>query len=55
MYKYKYTDFTDEETESESLSNLSKVIQMVIGSESELLLFALFYQKIGCMCVYTHI
>lgn len=30
---YKYADFTGEETEPESSSNSSKVIQMVISSE----------------------
>lgn len=39
--------FTDKETESESLSNLSRVIQMVSDSEVRVaLICSMFYQKI---------
>lgn len=48
-------DFTDEETESENLSNLSNVIQMVNASEFRVALgCSTFYQIIGNIHIHTH-
>lgn len=56
FFKYKLQVYGFK-TESESLSNLSKLIQMIIGSEVRLaFICSIFYQKINsvCMCVYTY-
>lgn len=48
-------DFTDEETESENLSNLSNVIQMVNASEVRVALgCSTFYQIIGSIYIHTY-
>lgn len=48
-------DFTDEETESENLSNLSNVIQMVNASEVRVALgCSTFYQIIGNIYIHTY-
>jgi len=48
-------DFTDEETESENLSNLSNIIQMVNVSEVRVALgCSTFYWKIGNRYIYIY-